>query len=210
MAIEQEILDILEKYLNDNALTLKNLETCEYILKKYKDKLYVNSLTSRLLSYFGNIDENYHKNKIKVVSYNNFSANGEIVEKINISSDDCTLDVKYEMVNEVLHTNEGKVTILTHKFFINNYLIFNRCQNDKALKNTVNLTYVQECVNNLKIDVSHYEFLHGFLKLFSTNNIFDPLVQKVGTDTDREKYFFHRDWDSDSNVSSIESDQEDN
>lgn len=199
-SIENEMIELFEKYFNSHNLYLKNIESCEYILTKYKNKLHVNSLGYRLASYICNIDKKYDINDVKVVSWDNYSSNGETVDKMSIKFKDYILNVKYEMVNDVYFTNEGKTTTLVHKFFIDNCLIFKCGTNDKYTKESINLSHVEECINKININVSIYEFLSGLVRLFGTN-IFDPLIQKVGTSNDREKYFFNKDWESDSDLS---------
>lgn len=202
--MENDILKILEFKLKNNTLTLDDIEKYEYMLKRCKEEINLKGLTDKLRGFIGRTDETYDLDKIKVTNYGLYNSVGENIEqkeKVEININNVNLTVKYEMVNEVSFTSEGATGNLVFKFLIDEYLILKRGQTTKV-KEIINLTYAEELIKKLNISISLYEFLSAFLMLLNTNNKFEPLIQKVSNVKDREKYFFMKDWDSDSNISS--------
>jgi hypothetical protein len=193
--VEKEIIAVLDSYANKNKLSLTNIENCEVILQRYKNKLYVDQLTYKLCFYLPS-DSN-----IKVVSYESYNTCGNNVEKIGVQFGDNVLNMKYEVDSEKHDTQSKSKVFVFYKFYVDSYLILCK-EKDNKKRDFINLTYVSECVENLKLNLSLHQFMEIFLKLFDDNCLLIKMIQQFqNNDGDKKKHYFEKAWNSDSDVS---------
>lgn len=195
LTIEKDIIVLLDDYADKKKLNLASIENCETILQRYKNKLYVDQLTYKLYFYLSS------NSGAKVVSYESYNSNGDNVEKIGVTFGNRVLNMKYEVISEKLNSQSESKVYNYHRFYIDGYLILKK-ERDTKKRDFVNLTYVSECIENLKLNVSLYQFMEIFLKLFDDNCLLIKLIQQFqNNDGDAKKHYFKKAWDSDSDVS---------
>ena len=195
LSIEKEIIILLDDYADKKKLNLESIENCETILQRYKNRLYVDQLTYKLYFYLSS------SSGAKVVSYESYNSSGDNVEKIGVTFGNRVLNMKYEVISEKINSQSESKVYNYHKFYIDSYLILKK-ERDNKRRDFVNLTYVSECVENLKLNVSIHKFMEIFLKLFDDNCLLIKLIQQFqNNDGDAKKHYFEKTWDSDSDVS---------
>jgi hypothetical protein len=212
-SFDYDILNVFEEYEMENKLTKAHIKSCRDICQKYENRLYEKEMTSKFL-FFSNFDDCEMKyeciNNIKIKDYEiyNDSIGDEMnkknhYQKFNIYFGENKCEVVFEMNNEF--SENGKTKLLYSKFFIDENLIIKK-ESQKS-KDFINLTYVKNLLNTLKIETNIAKFLTLLLKTMNLENMFKNVLEKIKTDTD--SYYYNIEWDSTSDISFSDDDGND-
>ncbi len=222
-SFEAEIHKIMDKYLENNRLSYSDIRICHEICNLYQNKLQANDLTQKI-NLYSNIsetqliidDDTQNNDKIFVSLYeylnnkddknNNPNKNDEIIHFV-LNLNNIQLSFVYETSNGF--SNDGKYRYTNNKFLIDDYLILKKEQflsKDKVFDKTpikqnnfINLSYIDEIFNKLKIKSTIPQFLNLFTTVLKINTIFEVLISDIENNPDKFRY--DQSWDSDSDIS---------
>lgn len=200
--LEQEMIKLLDNYAG--KLCLANLENCETILQRYKNKLYIGHLSCKLRLNLDNTGD-YDENDIKVVSHESFTSQNDTIEKIEMEFKDTRLNVRYEIATEKHGAREGIKINVFHELYLDNYLILRR-EKDGKKKDLINTVQTMECIKKLSLKLPLYGFLKTILNLFVDARLLVDLIGPLQNEGGIS--FFTKSWDSDSDGSIELSDDE--
>jgi hypothetical protein len=208
---EEEIYDIMEKFLSNNKLSMSDIKACREICTQYENKLLAIDLTEKIKFFcqYDNYNINFDddKEKITVLSVESnsvFCANKDdknsakkdnfvamIIDFYNSSS-----KLIYEILDE--YSDNGKQKFVFHKFTIDGHVIFKK-ENQSLKSSFINLSYVKELIKNNEIKLNDAQFLRLFTKLFNISNIFDDELCEI--ENKNEKFYKNQVLESDSDIS---------
>jgi hypothetical protein len=206
---EEEIFDIMEKFLKSNSLSLNDLKSCKEICEQYENKIVAINLTNKLKNYceennydinFDNKEESisvsYYESKILVC--NNKKEN-YITLTFNFNNN-VTTTFTYEITEE--YSDNGKQKFTFNNLIMDGSLIFKKETN--SLKNIfTNLSYIDEFIKENKIKISIMQLLNLILNLMDITSIFEKNINDIEANAKNEpkKFFKNYTWNSDSDVS---------
>lgn len=204
-SFDYDILNIFEEYDMENKLTKNNIKSCREICQKYENRLHEKDMTSKFLlfSQFDDCKINY--DFIKDVKFKDYEIYNEFLgdeknkknhyQKFNMFFGDKKCEIVFEMNNE--HSENGKHKLLQNKLYIDENLIIKKeSQNSKEF---INLTYVVNLLNKLKIEADMGNFLTLLLKTMNLENMFKQILEKIKSNP--ESHFHNIEWDSASDIS---------
>jgi hypothetical protein len=207
---EEEIYEIMEKHLNQGKLSNNDIKMCRDICLQYEMRVKAFKLTQKLMTMCQNNnceDFNNENKKIVITLYESFSGGKEKCDKINANFYDPSFTVFMTYENSEEYGYNGKQKNLFDKFSIDGHLILKKENgNGNMKKSFINLSYLKEIIdtNNLKISVNL--FLKLFLSLFNVFHIFENMISNI--EKNPNEYLFDKNWTSDSDISSIDSNEE--
>lgn len=222
---EEEIFDVMERYLTEEKLSHSNLKVCREICNLYENKVNALNLTKLMITFCNNkynIDLSKKNNKITILllessNNNNINSTGNNTS-INNSFSTLNLKDKYnkltvlfenknrsELIYETEYDNIFKNTF--HKLNVDGNLILKKDHSNKK-KSFINISYIKKLIdlNNLKLN--EIQFLDAFLNLLDITNLFKSELMNI--QNNHEKYFYDQDFSSESEISSIDSISNDN
>jgi hypothetical protein len=205
---EDEIYDIMEKFISSNRLSMSDIKACREICTQYENRVLALDLTEKLKFYCKidnyDIDFDNDKEKIEVLSIESVGANRDdknlnkkdhVVTMI-IKFCDCISTFIYEIVEE--YSDNGKQKYLFHKFTIDGNVILKK-ENQSMKESFINLSYAKDLIENNNIKLNIAQFLRLFIKLFGMSNIFEKDLCEI--ETEPQKYYKDKSWESDSDIS---------
>lgn len=216
---EEDIFNVMEKYLSNEELTLFDLKNCREICNLYEDKVKALNLTKLLVTYCNNkfgIDLSNKTDKIVIlnteftVENNEKNGNNNTSNALNSKDKFNKITAILPNLNRINLTYEYvydnfKNTHTFHKFNIDGNLILKK-DHSNTKKTFINLSYIKEMIekNNLKLTI--FQFLDSFLNLLNVTNIFKVMLSDI--EKHPEKYFFNLECSSESEISSIDDNSE--
>lgn len=214
---EDEIYNIMEKFISNNNLSTNDIKACREICTQFENKILAIELTNKLkfLCQFYNCDVNFddEKENISILSTEYISTNKDdkyagkkdniimmVVNFYNMSS-----KLIYEITEE--YSDNGKQKYTFHKLIIDGNLIFKKEQ--QSTKSTfINLSYLKDFIENNKIKLNVVQYLNLFTNLFGISNIFEKEISQI--ENDMYVYCKNKSWESDSDISISDIDENEN
>jgi hypothetical protein len=211
---EDEIYDIMEKFILNNRLSMNDIKACREICTQFENRILANELTDKLKFYckLDNYDINFEneKEQISVLSVEHIGVNKDeknmnkkdhiIIMTINFYNNASKLI--YEIIEE--YSDNGKQKFLFYKFTIDGNLILKKEQ--QTLKPTfINLSYLKDFIENNKIKLNITQYLKLFTKLFGIYNFFEKEICQI--ENDSHNYCKDKSWESDSDISITDDDK---
>lgn len=194
-SFETELINLFDKYYDQNSLTVKELNFTLQLCEKYNVKLKSKYFTFKVLEYceMYNLDI---KN-ITIYNYNKYTNSTHNVVEFNVTIDN---NKYYFIFEEIRHDNSNKKY---YKFIINENIIFKKNnENNENNKSYINLSYIKDILETNKINISEYNFIKIFTFVFDTYHIYSHLLELVKEDNN--KYYFDLSWTSDSDISDVD------
>ncbi len=212
---EDEIYDIMEKFISSNRLSMSDIKACREICTQYENRVMALDLTEKLKFYCKidnyDIDFDNDKEKILVLSVESIGANRDdknlnrkdYIVTMNIQFCNCTSTLIYDIVEE--YSDNGKQKYLFHKFTIDGNVILKK-ENQSMKESFMNLSYIKDLIENNNIKLNTTQFLRLFIKLFGVSNIFEKDICEIEMEPEQQKYYKNNSWESDSDVSVSDND----
>lgn len=205
--IGNEIIQILEKKLNDDDLSIDDIQNCRNICNIYENKLDIVRLTNKLIELSNKYSMSIKNPKIIYydVIDNKGGVNGEsknYIMNAEIDLTECVLSVLYEIFEG--YSDDRKQKYLFHSLRIDGYQIIKK-ENQTLVPPFINITYLEELVEKYKLNVSSHQFLEILARIFNIY-VFREVINL--TEKNPEKYRYNKDWESDSDISPFCSDED--
>jgi hypothetical protein len=191
--LEYELTKLLSEFDNNNKLCLANLENCEIILARYKNKLYRDHLSYKFELHL----QGDSTTDAKVILHENFNSDGENVEKIDIEfKGNKVLKTRHEVSTERRDTHDGMKLYVFYRFYIDNYLILQR-ERDRKFKDILKFNLVTKFLQDLGINTSVNNFLQATLKLYTDSSVLQKFIDQLEDPSCPENNEVVEDTDSD-------------
>lgn len=204
---EEEIFCVMDKFLKDEKLTLSDLLSYSEICKLYEKKVKALNLTKMLRTYCKNkfnLNLENNKNKVAISFYESLQNNEnakEKYEKMIVEFPKLKITLIYDM--NIDHYDN----LLVHNFFVDGNLILKKYHNNKK-KNSINLSYLNEIINDNKLQFSTSQFLDSFLNLFDLIDTFEDVLLLI--ENNEQKYLNKASSsDSDSDIGPVSDENDD-
>jgi hypothetical protein len=212
---EEEIYDIMEKFISSNKLSISDIKACREICTQYENRILALDLTEKL-KFYCKIDDydinfNNEDEKITVLSFESIGGANRDDKNLNKKDHIVTMTINfsnhlstliYEIVEE--YSDNGKQKYTVHKFTIDGNVILKK-ENQSMKEPFINLSYLKDLIENNKIKLSIIQFLRLFTKLFGVLNIFEKNICEI--ENEPQKYYKDKSWESDSDISMSDDDK---
>jgi hypothetical protein len=206
---EEEIYDVMEKFISSNRLSMSDIKACREICTQYENRVLALDLTEKIKFYCKiddyNINFDNEEEKITVLSFESIGGVNRDDKNINKRDNFITMSINfhnhlssmiYEIVDE--YSDNGRQKYTFHKFTIDGNVILKK-ENQSMKEPFINLSYIKDLIENNKIKLSTTQFLRLFTKLFGVFNIFEKNLHDI--ENEPQKYYKDKSWESDSDVS---------
>jgi hypothetical protein len=202
ISFEDELIQLMDKYIENEQLTYDNLNFYKEIYSHYQKKTNAMLYANKLREYCKNkYDVDLSKLKISMYeSPNKINDNTFNVNKYDrldiIFNETCKFTLSYEIVQDRFNNRS-----YIHKFHIDGNLILKK-EHNKLSKHFINLSYLKELIDNNNFPLNIDQFLESFLTLIDVKDIFNELLSEMKNN--HEKYYYETTWSSDSDISSVD------
>lgn len=206
---EEEIYDVMEKFISSNRLSMSDIKACREICTQYENRVLALDMTEKIKFYckIDDYDINFdnEEEKITVLSFESIGGVNRDDKNLNKRDNFITMSINfyhhlsnmiYEIVDE--YSDNGRQKYTFHKFTIDGNVILKK-ENQSMKEPFINLSYIKDLIENNKIKLSITQFLQLFTKLFGVFNIFEKNLRDI--ENEPQKYYKDKSWESDSDVS---------
>jgi hypothetical protein len=198
---ESEIINIMDLYFNNDKLDFYDITKCRNICDIFENKIEMNRLSKKLNDAASKYSMNIEKSSI--VYYNmidNKNTNNEdksFIINIGIDFIKWQLCINYDILEE--YSDDKKHKYLMHNLKLDGYLIIKKNNNNSSVP-FINITYIEELINNHNLNISVENFLELIGRVFNIY-ICKEIIGLICEDLD--KYRFNKEWESITDISLI-------